>query len=187
MSSPRLVWILLPMCWSRGCFVASRNPVLCRRFDHQIGTFLLFSSACLCLILSLLSWPLISTSPGRRPFCLLLCQPKGLVSCTASPFVFVICGVGDPASFTFCLTSLPKPRILRFLTLVLMSSWSRPWMILCTVTGKNSCSAPSELLRSIFFGRSSIVLILLHFFLVAVGHLVCLFVRLRRGLSCSAG
>ena len=95
--------------------------------------------------LSILSWPQISTSPGRPPFCLLSCRPKGLVTCTASPIVFSILGVERPASSLSFLTSMPRPRILLCLTHRLMSSPFHPWLILWTVIKMNSCSTLSKL------------------------------------------
>ena len=62
---------------------------------------------------------------------------------------------GDWKSSTFSFL----PKILLCLTLILKSSQFRPWMILWTVTGMNSCSAPSECLGGIFLSRSSIILI----------------------------
>ena len=159
MSSLWLELTLLPIRWSRGCSEASRSLVIRGRFGHQIGIFLSFLGVSFGVLFSLLSWPLTNITPGKHPFCFLLCQSRGLVSCTASPFVFIILGGGDPAHLRFFLISLLRRKILLCLTLVLMSSWSSPWMTLWTVTEMNSCFAPSEFLRSIFIGWSSIVLI----------------------------
>ena len=110
--------------------------------------FLLFSEVYLGLLLSLLSWPLISTSTGRCPFCFLLCQPKGLASCAGSFFMFVILGVGGPVPFPSFLTLLLRPRILLCLILISRSSLSHPWKVLWTAAEMNPCSVPSELFVS---------------------------------------
>ena len=76
-----------------------------REFRPPAGTSLSFSFVCRCHLLSPSSWPWTNISPGRHPFYLLLCQPKGLVSCMASPSGLVICVVGGPALFHSFLTS----------------------------------------------------------------------------------
>ena len=137
MSSLCLVKTLLPIQWSPGCSVVLKSPVLLWRFGHQTGIFLLLSSVCLGLFLSLLSWPLASTLSERHPFCLLLQQPKGLVRCTASRFECIILRVGGPA---------PS-----------LSSLYRPWMILWTATGMISYFAPSQSFKEISLGQSNII------------------------------
>ena len=67
---------------------------------------------------------LISILPGRHPFCLLLCQPKGLVSSKTSPCV---CYSRDWRSCTFSfLTLWPRPKVLQCPTLTSMSSLTVP-------------------------------------------------------------
>ena len=62
------------------------------------------------------------------------------------------------------MTSWPRPRILLFVTLDLMSSWSHPLMPLSMVSYRlpstNYYSAPSELFVSAFPRRSFIILVL---------------------------
>ena len=48
------------------------------------------SGVCLGLLLSPSSWPQTNILPGRRPFCLPLRRPKGLVSYMAFPSRFII-------------------------------------------------------------------------------------------------
>ena len=64
-------------------FIVSRGCVCLRRYKFRTGTYLLFYSVCLGLLLSPWSWPLTNILPGSHPFYLLLCWPRGLVSCVA--------------------------------------------------------------------------------------------------------
>ena len=104
-------------------FERSCPPLEVRPLDWNLPLIL----QCLSwLLLSPRSWPLTDTLPGRCPFYLLLCQPEGLVSYTVFPFVFVTRAVGDSAPSLFFLTLWPRPRILLFLTLGLISSYEVP-------------------------------------------------------------
>ena len=129
------------------------SSVVSRMF--RTGTCLLFSGVCLSLLLSPSSWFQTNLLPGRRPLYLLLHRPRGLVSCTTFPFVFVTSAIGDLVASSSFLTSWLRPRILPFLTLASRSSQCRPLTTLLVVIGTNCCSVPSEPFISTGPGRSS--------------------------------
>ena len=64
----------------------------------------LVSCSAVFVLLSPSSWPLTNILPGRHLFYLFLRWPRGLVSCTDFPFVFVTHTVGVPVPSPFFLT-----------------------------------------------------------------------------------
>ena len=109
-------WIWLLARLYLGCSAVLRGCVRLGRYDLRTETFLSFLGVCLGLLLVPSSWPQTNILPGRSPFYLLLCQPKGLAGCTAFPLGFVNCADGSPVPSLSFLTLWLRPRILQFLT-----------------------------------------------------------------------
>ena len=101
---------MLPTLSLVECSTASRGLVRLRRFCHPSGTFLWFFGVWLACLSSPLSWLRINTKPERHPFYLLSSRPKGLVSCTVSPFVCSIHRVWRFSTFTFLLDFVAKTQ-----------------------------------------------------------------------------
>ena len=81
--------------------------------------------------------------PGRHPFHLLLCQPKGLESYMAFPSGFVFSAGGSLVPSCSFLTSWLRARILQFLTLALRSSRCHCLMTSSEMTEISCCCVPS--------------------------------------------